>query len=481
MGQSLINPEVLDRVSELADEFRHAKPFRHVVIDNFLHHDVAEAMLDDFPSVSDPSTLLNEFGAPNPKSAISDVRSLARVFVEVDRYIQSDSFLKAMSEITGIPDLRYDPWYFGAGTHENFHGAGLDPHYDFNFHPKTRQHRRVNAIIYLNKDWDPAWKGDIAFHSNAWDLRNDTTKSVTPEFNRCVIFETTEKSWHSVRPVQLPEDKRHLSRKSFTIYLYSEDRPAEETAPDHGTVYVQTGLPDRIREGRTLTAEDMAEIEGNLQRRQEYLQAMYKREYEFSRTAASLREEVARLKLDQLKSQRSGQVVSKGRWAALLKPRKAKRLPGATVLFDKAWLEKECPAAAAISLRQYFRDPRFHRVNPHPLFAAADYLEHNPDVAEAGVSPLQHYLEYGWFEGRNPHPAFANDWYLAQNPDVLSAGANPLEHYLEHGWKEGRRPNPSFDPEAYLARHPAVRAAGVEPLTHFVASARGAKRGSSGD
>lgn len=296
MTQSLINPTVLEDLRSYRHEFETAKPFRHVVIDQFLRPETAEALLSNFPTVEDPSLLLNEFGVHNPKSSIPDVKSLAPPYVELDEYIQTDEFLQAISEITGIGDLRYDPWYYGAGTHENFHGAGLDAHYDFNIHPRTGQHRRLNAIIYLNKDWDPAWNGDIAFHSDPWDLKNDTRKSIQPEFNRCVIFETTENSWHSVSLIDLPADKRHLSRKSFTIYLYTEQRPAEETAPEHGTVYVQSGLPEHIKAGRTLTAEDVAAIEANLHRRHEYLRAMYKREYQFSRVIESLRSEIQLLK-----------------------------------------------------------------------------------------------------------------------------------------------------------------------------------------
>lgn len=296
MGPSLINPAVLNDLDRLHTEFETAKPFRHVVIENFFREDVAEQMLLDFPTVEDPSTLVNEFGAPNPKSAISNVRSLAPVYVDVDDYIQSAEFLTAMQRITGIPDLRYDPWYYGAGTHENFHGAGLDAHYDFNIHPKTAHHRRLNAIVYLNKDWDPQWKGDIAFHTDPWDLKNDVRKSIQPEFNRCVIFETTEKSWHSVSIVDLPLDRRNNSRKSFTIYLYTETRPPEETAPEHGTVYVQPNLPEHIRAGRTLTDDDVAAIESNLFRRHEYLRNMYKREYRFSEIIDDLKRQLAEWK-----------------------------------------------------------------------------------------------------------------------------------------------------------------------------------------
>jgi len=158
-----------------------------------------------------------------------------------------------------------------------------------------------------------------------------------------------------------------------------------------------------------------------------------------------------------------------------------KRLTGAraihrTRVFDRGWIKRQMPNAGRISVAEFLSDTRFHRIDPHPLFAASRYLDRNPDVAQAGHSPLKHYLEHGWREGRDPHPYFANDWYLQQYPDVVQAGVNPLEHYLEHGWKEGRRPNPVFDPAAYLSRHPDVRAAGVEPLTHFVTYGRSEAR-----
>jgi GT2 family glycosyltransferase/SAM-dependent methyltransferase len=158
-----------------------------------------------------------------------------------------------------------------------------------------------------------------------------------------------------------------------------------------------------------------------------------------------------------------------------------KRLTGrngisGTLLFDRRWIKEQAPDLPVPTLRLYLRDAAYHAVSPHPLFASADYLARYPDVAEAGVSPLQHYLEYGWREGRDPHPYFANDWYLQQNPDVLKAGANPLEHYLAYGWKEGRPPNPVFNPLEYLERYPDVKAAGVEPLTHYIKYGRSEKR-----
>lgn len=290
---SFINPAVLARFEEYAQAFATAKPFRHVVIDDFLRPEIAEKLLADFPHVEDPSKLVNEFGGPNPKSAISDVRSISPFYREFDDFVASEAFTGAMSEITAIPDLRYDPHYYGAGTHENFHDAGLDAHYDFNMHPISGLHRRMNAIVYLNKDWNPEWGGQICLHTDPYDYRADQVKEIEAVFNRCIIFETNERSWHSVSTVNVPEDKRHLSRKSFTIYNYTETRPAEELAAPHATVYVQEGLAPEIRAGHTLTEADVARLEKNLSRRNTYLQNLYDREYEFSETVENLKRRLA--------------------------------------------------------------------------------------------------------------------------------------------------------------------------------------------
>jgi len=287
-----INSHLLINLQNTRNNFVNAKPFKHVVIDNFLEHELAENLLKEFPTVSDPSKLLNEFGTPNPKSAISDIQSLTHSYILLDELIQTKEFLDLISNITDIPDLCYDPWYFGAGTHENFNGAGLDAHYDFNIHPKTGYHRRVNVILYLNKDWKPDWNGEISFHTDPWDLKNDVKKPVQPEFNRCVIFETTENSWHSVNPINLPQDLQHISRKSFTIYLYSKTRPLYELAVEHGTVYVPPPLSPRIRDGHVLNANDVAELENNIFRRHSYLRSLYKREYDYSSQIGELKNHI---------------------------------------------------------------------------------------------------------------------------------------------------------------------------------------------
>jgi hypothetical protein len=73
-------------------------------------------------------------------------------------------------------------------------------------------------------------------------------------------------------------------------------------------------------------------------------------------------------------------------------------------------------------------------------FDARFYLDANPDVARAGVDPIEHFLVSGWREGRDPSRAFSVREYLDANPDVAAAGMNPFVHYLRAGRAEGRRP-----------------------------------------
>ncbi|NWO04299.1 MAG: hypothetical protein HLX50_00915 [Alteromonadaceae bacterium] len=79
------------------------------------------------------------------------------------------------------------------------------------------------------------------------------------------------------------------------------------------------------------------------------------------------------------------------------------------------------------------------------LFDTNWYLETYPDVAEAGMDPIEHYLKLGALEGRNPSESFSTAWYLTKYRDVATSGLNPLVHYIRHGRDEQRSPCPGSD------------------------------------
>ena len=98
---------------------------------------------------------------------------------------------------------------------------------------------------------------------------------MAPAFNRCVIFETSERSWHAFNRIELPPEHAALTRRSIALYFYTTDRPAAETAPRHTTYYVSRQLPPHLDEGRTLSRGDVAEIRQLIEQRDAHIRLLY--------------------------------------------------------------------------------------------------------------------------------------------------------------------------------------------------------------
>lgn len=273
-------------------QFQQAQPFRHVIIDQFLESDACDRLVREFPAFNRKHAV-NETGLVGRKSAIPDIAKLSAAFRDFDALMKSPELLEWVGKLTAIDGLLYDPKYVGGGTHENLDGQDLDLHVDFNFHPATSWHRRLNLIVFLNPEWEAEWGGCLELHKDPWDPPHDESVSVVPLLNRAVIFETTEVSWHGFRRICLPEDRKDLSRKSLAVYFYTKSRPAEETAAPHATVYVPQGLPGQIEAGYTLTPEDVHELQVTIERRNAQMRFLYERELEFSRAITDLRDSLS--------------------------------------------------------------------------------------------------------------------------------------------------------------------------------------------
>src|SRR5271170_7039246 len=145
MMLALIQPEIRQRSDALGWQFQQALPFPHLVIEHFLQPDFCQRLLKEFPGF-DERLALNEFGEFGRKAVQEKLPQIGPAYRRLDDLLRSDEFLMFLSSITGIPELLYDPAYVGGGTHENLEGQDLDVHVDFNLHPKTHLHRRLNLI-----------------------------------------------------------------------------------------------------------------------------------------------------------------------------------------------------------------------------------------------------------------------------------------------------------------------------------------------
>lgn len=54
-------------------------------------------------------------------------------------------------------------------------------------------------------------------------------------------------------------------------------------------------------------------------------------------------------------------------------------------------------------------------------------------------SALEHFIEVGWKNDFSPCESFSVEHYLSAYPDIRDAGVNPLLHFLDSGWQENRR------------------------------------------
>jgi len=275
----LLHADVRDHVDDLQRQFAAAQPFRHVVVDQFLDAQFCGDLIAQFPPFA-AGDARNERGEEAGKSVINAIARLGPAFRQFDRLMRDAEFLALMGRITGISALLYDEDYVGGGTHENREGQELDPHVDFNYHPRMGWHRRLNLIVFLNPEWDEAWGGCLELLREP-SSQGDARRSVVPRADRAVIFETTETSWHGFPVIHTPAG-RGITRKSLAVYFYTHARPAAEIAPAHATYYYQRPLPAHLEAGYTLRAEDVTEIRKLFARRDQHIQFLYEREVEFS-------------------------------------------------------------------------------------------------------------------------------------------------------------------------------------------------------
>jgi hypothetical protein len=282
----MLHEAVRNRVEDLRAQFASAQPFRYVVIEPFLDPAFCTELMAEFPSFTS-GTSINERGETGRKAVVPDLAKLGSAYGRFDRLMRDREFLDLVGRITGVPELLYDPEYVGGGTHENLDGQDLDPHVDFNYHPSKQLHRRLNLIVFLNQEWDQDWGGCLELLQDPWATGEADRKVVVPLENRCVIFETTEASWHGFRRIQTPPG-RQISRRSIAVYFYTKNRPESEIARSHGTIYYQRPLPEKIQAGFTLRDEDVSEIQSLLARRDKQIRFLYDRELRFSRMIDSI-------------------------------------------------------------------------------------------------------------------------------------------------------------------------------------------------
>jgi len=199
-----------------------AQPYPHLVIDNFFPEEHFNQLVDAFHGPESSCWDGDRYDYKyQTKLACNRVHLLPPVLRETLYLLNAAPFLQLLEEVTGEKGLVGDPYYVGGGIHQIQRGGKLAIHADFTQPPHLKLYRRLNLLVYLNRDWQPEYGGQFEL----WD--KDLTacrKKVEPIGNRCVVFTTTSNSYHGhPHPLECPEGK---TRKSLAVYYYLLEPPA---------------------------------------------------------------------------------------------------------------------------------------------------------------------------------------------------------------------------------------------------------------
>jgi hypothetical protein len=198
-------------------------PFSHFYVDNFFPAEFAEKVLNNFPPLDDASWELSQEKDIEIKyrSTWRSEFDIPEEIVNAVRILNGAEFLESLSKVMGVNKIIPDPYFTGGGLNVSSKSGLLDVHVDGNYHDATGLNRRLNVLLYLNKNWDPEWGGQFGLFDESGDK---CIKKIEPIFNRLVVFETHDRSFHGFpEPLKVPDG---VTRKSLILYYYTvEKRP----------------------------------------------------------------------------------------------------------------------------------------------------------------------------------------------------------------------------------------------------------------
>ena len=198
----------------LSEAYQNKQPFPYGCYDNFLDSSILDRVLADLETLPAPDAHFDRAqerlkASYSPEQLPPHTRRLLYA-------LNSRPVIAFLEALTGIKGLIPDPYFLGGGIHVVDNGGHLDIHADFNHHVIMNLERRINVLIYLNRDWKTEYGGSFEIWN---DNMSECVESFEPTFNRMCCFNTGSRSWHgNPEPVNHPDGK---SRKSIALYYYT--------------------------------------------------------------------------------------------------------------------------------------------------------------------------------------------------------------------------------------------------------------------
>jgi Rps23 Pro-64 3,4-dihydroxylase Tpa1-like proline 4-hydroxylase len=214
---------------ELREQFVNAEPFDHVIIDDFWRPEVAEKLVEEFPDYESDTWNAHWQNAIENKKGCNHWDKFPSITYKAFQHLNGFEFTNRMRHLTDKPDLHMDIGLHGGGWHSHTRNGNLNMHLDYNIHPKLGLQRKINIIIYMTPNWQPEWKGGLELWSHDPETNRPKERVVTVEnkFNRAVLFDTTQNSWHGLpSPLLCPEGVVRQSMAAY--YVCTPEENAEQ-------------------------------------------------------------------------------------------------------------------------------------------------------------------------------------------------------------------------------------------------------------
>lgn len=205
-----------DLAAARADDYRTARPFPHIQLDGLFAPELLDQAIAELPIVARWA----RYDTANERKVVcSDVRAFGPAGETLVHALNSAPFVRFLERLTGISGLIPDPHLHAAGYMKVPPGGFLELHYDFSTQQQLRLDRRINVLLYLNRDRRTEWGGQLELHSND-PLESDEHEvvEIEPLFNRLAIFNTPEALHGHRRPIACPPDR---SRLCLSWYYYT--------------------------------------------------------------------------------------------------------------------------------------------------------------------------------------------------------------------------------------------------------------------
>jgi 2-oxoglutarate-Fe(II)-dependent oxygenase superfamily protein len=258
----------------LRKRFREAEPFPFVAIDGFLEPEFALEVARSYPTYQQAAKIGKSFQAVHEqrKTQVTDYALFPAPVQKLADALAAPELMATLSDIAGLPPLLWDDTFIGGGMHQTASTGLLDVHVDFNQHRINKNYRRLNLLLYLNPVWKEEWGGKLELWNKDVSVCHH---SFAPVFNRCVIFQTSEFSFHGVTATHCPED---VSRKSFAIYYYTREAPPGWEGRFHTTIF--KARPDEYLKKHVLmpAAKLEQQVQGGIQAAKRVIKKLVGRE-----------------------------------------------------------------------------------------------------------------------------------------------------------------------------------------------------------